>query len=94
MTYEDYRDRISELKAEYAVAFNANKKLYDDISHVIDNILKSDIDSVSLYDIDLNYLKTVNVEKLAKDENYKKEVLYFIDNEIQKLCLLLDGVLK
>lgn len=94
MTYEEYKDKISALKAEYAVASNANQKLYDDINNIIKNITDSNVNSASVHDVNLNFFKTLDLDKIAKDTKYKKEVLEIIDNELTKLCSLLDGVLK
>lgn len=94
MTYEEYRDKISALKAEHAVALHANEKLYDDISRIIENILGNNTDFMPLHNINLNYFKTIDLEKVAKDKNYKEEILGHIDTELTKLCSLLDGVLR
>ena len=86
MTYEEYRDKISAIKAQHAVALHANESLYADI--------ENDIDVMSQYNINLSYFRTIDLEKIARDSKYKDEILSFIDVELTKLCSLLDGVLQ
>ncbi len=94
MTYEEYRDKISAIKAQHAVALHANESLYADIKKVIGNIIENDIDVMSQYNINLSYFRTIDLEKIARDSKYKDEILSFIDVELTKLCSLLDGVLQ
>lgn len=93
-TYEKLRDAYIVLQTEQASAIKNNAVHCEAVRKEVDTLLSLDTEIAEMQGIQLEFLRSLDFEKLVSESDYCKKVQEDLDAAMEKLCAILEGVLK
>lgn len=93
-SYEELRDALVAERTKQIATIKSNQECCKRVRSEIDMISSLDTSLAEMHGIDVNYVLNIDLDKIAEDKEYHKQVQTRLSVEIEKICELLGGILS
>ena len=94
MTVKEIRDKLVEQRTMRQNAIKESEKLCQEITQLIASIDEESMEVLRKYEFDLTWLKSVEVDRLKTDEEYKERIHSSLTSVCERLQSFLEKQLE